>query len=691
MPLTRTAKTPIHLVSSFAPNLRERPPYEELEEPLHPSNDNQDHNHSHDSVATNNLSLGGGKSTRGVAREDASRARSSGKKKRRVPTIGTVGLKTEIEMSQMSDISRTQSPASSAFPSYFRREKNAHAVESLPELPNSDGCPSEPNNKEEDSRDSRGEGRRKDAVYYAPIPEKQRLGYMSTAALIINKMIGTGIFSKPSSILRQTGSKGGALFLWVTGGVMTLTGLFVYLEFGVALPFNGGELVYLDEAYTRPRYLASCMFAVFFVLLGNTAANTISFAKHMLVAFNDSEQSPDYRLQRFVALVCITFICLIHLFSRKMGIFINNALAAYKVGLLLFVVVSGFVCLGGGGGGDHEDVPYGAENLQNAFEESSGSPYSYASAMLGVLYSYQGWENANYVLAEVKRPRGHESRTFKRAALVAFTIVTLLYILGNVAYFAASTTEEITQEGATVAARFFTKVFGNGPFVNRGLKVLVALSAFGNVVAVTYANSRVKQEIAKQRILPFSKFWASTSPYGTPVGALILHWIFTVIVIVATPNYTAKDEAYNLVSVLFTYGHTWVGIFVSLGLITLPFHEKFSEWRPTIVSIKKLYGLVALYITLNVFVIVLIWWPATTDQIRSYVAPSVGTSVLAFGVLYWVGFAKVLPALGYHIDSEPDELVDGSRAVTYKRYKTGPALVLADWWERTFKRRQQQL
>jgi len=110
-------------------------------------------------------------------------------------------------------------------------------------------------------------------------------------------------------------------------------------------------------------------------------------------------------------------------------------------------------------------------------------------------------------------------------------------------------------------------------------------------------------------------------------------------------------------------------VFVSFGLIALPFHEKFQEWRPSIVGIKKLYALVALYVTLNVFVIVLIWWPAKTKHINSYVTPAVGTAVLAFGVLYWVGFAGILPALGYHIDSEPDELIDGSRVVTYKVFE----------------------
>lgn len=143
------------------------------------------------------------------------------------------------------------------------------------------------------------------------------------------------------------------------------------------------------------------MFAILFVLLGNTAANSIAFAKHMLGAFSD-DPNPDYRLQKFGALICITFICLIHLFSRQMGIYVNNTLALYKVALLVFVVVTGIVCLVGVGGKHlKEDDTYGVKNLQDAFTGPSRSPHDYASAMLHILYSFQGWENANYVS---KRP-----------------------------------------------------------------------------------------------------------------------------------------------------------------------------------------------------------------------------------------------------------------------------------------------
>lgn len=81
-----------------------------------------------------------------------------------------------------------------------------------------------------------------------------------------------------------------------------------------------------------------------------------------------------------------------------MGIYVNNALAFYKVALLTVVVIAGFVCLGGGGGKDlAAGDPYGVENLKDAFSGPSKSPYDYANALLGVLYSFQGWENANYV------------------------------------------------------------------------------------------------------------------------------------------------------------------------------------------------------------------------------------------------------------------------------------------------------
>lgn len=117
-------------------------------------------------------------------------------------------------------------------------------------------------------------------------------------------------------------------------------------------------------------------------------------------------------------------------------------------------------------------------------------------------------------------------------------------------------------------------------------------------------------------------------------------------------------------------------VFVAIGLVTLQYHRNFSGWQPAILSWKMLYVVVAFYIVLNTFIIVLIWWPSPTT-IPSYTAPVVATGVLGFGVIYWFCFAKLLPALGYEIDSQPDELVDGSRIVTYKVRKNLPAICMS--------------
>ncbi|KAK3332513.1 hypothetical protein B0T19DRAFT_105216 [Cercophora scortea] len=52
-------------------------------------------------------------------------------------------------------------------------------------------------------------------------PEDRKLGTWSTAFLIINRVVGAGIYSTPSSIIRYTNSVGATLLFWVLGGIMT--------------------------------------------------------------------------------------------------------------------------------------------------------------------------------------------------------------------------------------------------------------------------------------------------------------------------------------------------------------------------------------------------------------------------------------------------------------------------------------
>lgn len=91
----------------------------------------------------------------------------------------------------------------------------------------------------------------------------------------VGRIIGTGIFSTPSSILGSVGSVGASLMLWVLGFVLSFCGLFIWLEYGTMYPRSGGEKVYLEAVYKKPKYLATVIFAANAILLGFTASGCI--------------------------------------------------------------------------------------------------------------------------------------------------------------------------------------------------------------------------------------------------------------------------------------------------------------------------------------------------------------------------------------------------------------------------------
>lgn len=73
-------------------------------------------------------------------------------------------------------------------------------------------------------------------VFEASPDNRRQIGVFSAALLIFNRVIGTGIFATPSTILELSGSVGLSLFMWVIGTAIALAGTAVYLEWGTAIP-----------------------------------------------------------------------------------------------------------------------------------------------------------------------------------------------------------------------------------------------------------------------------------------------------------------------------------------------------------------------------------------------------------------------------------------------------------------------
>ncbi len=249
------------------------------------------------------------------------------------------------------------------------------------------------------------------------------------------------------------------------------------------------------------------------VLLGFSSGNSLAFGRYVLLAAG--HPMPDGWAPRSIGVFAITFVVLLHSIFPKWGLRLTNALGIFKVLVLLVIVFSGFAALAG-----HRLVP-DPHNFDNiwAVEKGDGygggGAYAFATALLQVVYSYKGWENGNYVLGELKNPK----RTLSIAAPIAVVGVTILYVLANVAYFAAIPKADLAKSEVIVAGLFFRNVFGES-VAARSLPAFVAASNIGNVLAVSFAHSRVNQELAKEGILPYSSFWASNKPFNTPAASV---------------------------------------------------------------------------------------------------------------------------------------------------------------------------
>ena len=107
--------------------------------------------------------------------------------------------------------------------------------------------------------------------------------------------------------------------------------MYCSVQFSTVLGFSDESTsIKLRESYTKPKYLASCLFAWLFLVVGTSAPNALIFANYMVTAF-DPNKTNDPRLVKFIALVCITFVCLMHLFSRKVGIYTSNRAPASRL------------------------------------------------------------------------------------------------------------------------------------------------------------------------------------------------------------------------------------------------------------------------------------------------------------------------------------------------------------------------
>ncbi|KAG6844225.1 hypothetical protein H0H87_008673 [Tephrocybe sp. NHM501043] len=503
----------------------------------------------------------------------------------------------------------------------------------------------------------------------APVEKISPLGYhvdsMTVVFLNVSKMVGSGVFSTPGSILNAVGSVGLSLVFWAIGYGFAGASLAVYLEYASYFPHrSGAEVAYLEKAYPKPRFLLPTTFAVQSILLSFSSSNAIVLAKYLLVAGGASTSTWNVRGLAVGAMSAIIIICIA---STKWSLRLSNALGMVKVTTLVFIAVTGLIVLGG-----HTRVEDPHANFRNAFSGTSSNGNGLATALVKVNFAYAGFENAFNVLGEVRNP----VRTMKRYAPLSLTVVFILYFFANIAYFAAIPKEQIRTAQELTASLFFIAVFGNSKSV-KALSALVAISSLGNILSVVIGTSRIIRECGRQGVLPYPKFWASTKPFNTPLGPYLIKWLLTVIVIIAPP----AGDAFNFIVDLQSYPANIFSFLMTLGLFFV--RRRRARIGAPKTEFRTWNAVLIFAIAVNVYLLALPWVPPVRGiyggDVSFFYATycMVGIGILVISGIAYVLWMQILPKLGgYAIRQLVEKLDDG--AATNKLVKV-PNAKLEEW------------
>ncbi|KAL9625622.1 MAG: hypothetical protein Q9160_000335 [Pyrenula sp. 1 TL-2023] len=484
------------------------------------------------------------------------------------------------------------------------------------------------------------------AITPSILPQHQRedrtdakFGTFTAINMILGKTIGVGVYSVSSSIYSDLGSVGMTITMWLIGSLISFCGLSVYLDLGSAIPRSGGERVYLERIFRKPRMLATCMFMSYVVLLGFSTPNCIVMGQYTMFALGFTPTTFNVRT---IAVVVITCSCILHARYPRLGLQTVNVLGIAKMLTLAFIVAAGLAASVTQFTYLRSTAPTDSPLYMNfhphsLFAGTSRSPYAHATALLKILYCFRGYNTANTVLGSLKRP----IPTLKRSAPIALSLVSASYLLTNLAYFAVIPAASLRNLDTLIAAHFLRQIFGSNVLGERILPWLVISSAFGNVAATSFAQATVNQELARDGLLPYSNFFAAESPWNrSPAAGLLLHWAVSVLVIVLPP----PGPIYEFLVELGGYPVSMISVAVAGGLLYLQLSRR-EKWRSPIPASKIATGI---FLASNLLLLVFPWVEPKTSQDDSeaeiptkkrfvyYAYPACGVGVLALGAYYWV-------------------------------------------------------
>lgn len=470
------------------------------------------------------------------------------------------------------------------------------------------------------------------------------IGPLQAISLVVGSMIGSGIFIVSADISRQMNGwgPGGLMLVWVITGLMTLAGALSYAELAGMMPKAGGQYVFLREGIAPWAGFLYGWTLFNVIQAGTIAAVAVAFARYLGVFFPGLtdhlwinlgtvnlpaalHQDPvalGLSPQRLVGIASVVFLTWVNVRGVKQGAGLQTFLTVIKTVALIGLIFLGLTI--------YRRADIAAMNFSHFWGTApwtSAVLVAAGAAMVGSLFSSDAWNNVTFAAAEVRDP----TKNLPRALAMGTGLVTLLYLLANIAYLnllpfhgdpngvdAVSRGIQYATQDRIGAAAVEVMLGNGGALVMAGL---IVISTFGCNAGLILAGPRLTWAMAQDKLF-FKKAGELDPVHHTPANGLWAQALWTSILCL-TGTYNQLLD-FVIIAALIFYFLTMVALF------------RLRRRRPDLPRPVKAFGyplVPALYMVALVGVMLTLLWakPLTAGA---------GLAIVLLGVPVYLWWSK---------------------------------------------------
>jgi APA family basic amino acid/polyamine antiporter len=305
-----------------------------------------------------------------------------------------------------------------------------------------------------------------------PATPRPVLSIWGATMITVGIVIGAGIFQTPALVAGIAGSGAAMLAAWILGGVLSLIGALTYAELASTYPSAGGDYTFLTRAYGKNLSFLFAWARSLVICTGSIALIGFILGDYLTRLWSLGPQSS--AIYAGIAVVALTGM---NLLGLRESVRVQSVLTVLEIAGVLLVAVAALV-LGTRG--------EGAEIVT----ASGGGVGALGLAMVFVLLTYGGWNDAAYVSAEV---RGG-ARAMLTTLVVSIAIITTVYVAFVAAMWFGLGFEGLKSSRA-IGVDAMEGAFG--PLGGQLIGMIVAIAALTSMNSTMIVGARTNYSVAR--------------------------------------------------------------------------------------------------------------------------------------------------------------------------------------------------